>query len=311
MIRKVLLGLLALLIGLFLIVYLVIPGEVIVEKTVLVPTAETNAFKFLTDKAQWTKWWPGEKPSTGNQFVYKQCTYTIQSIKNSGIFLTIKNSNVEMPANLVFAAGSREQVRITIAGSARTGVNPIERAGNYFKSQAVGDNVQEVLDHLKKFLANDNNVYQLDLKLTKVQDSIVLATKIVTSTYPVTATVYNLVNKLRLHIKQQNGIETAPPMLNVNQIAANRFEVMVGIPLKNMIKTGNNIFINKMVLGNIIEAQVKGGTSSIIAGENRLKTYVKDYELISPAMPFESMVTNRDKEPDTAKWITRLYYPIF
>ena len=30
---------------------------------------------------------------------------------------------------------------------------------------------------------------------------------------------------------------------------------------------------------------------------------------MSPAIPFESLITNRLEEPDTSKWVTKIYYP--
>ena len=36
-----------------------------------------------------------------------------------------------------------------------------------------------------------------------------------------------------------------------------------------------------------------------------------DNALSSPAIPFESLVTNRMQEPDTSKWVTKIYYPGF
>jgi hypothetical protein len=41
-----------------------------------------------------------------------------------------------------------------------------------------------------------------------------------------------------------------------------------------------------------------------------MKAYMKDFKLTSPAMPFELLVTNRANEPDTSKWVTKIYYPI-
>ena len=57
--------------------------------------------------------------------------------------------------------------------------------------------------------------------------------------------------------------------------------------------------------------EIKGGIYTITTGEKELANYVIDYKKLSPAVGFQSLVTNRLLEADTAKWITRLYYPIF
>ena len=66
-----------------------------------------------------------------------------------------------------------------------------------------------------------------------------------------------------------------------------------------------------MVLGNILVGEVKGGLSTILNAEKQLANYVFDYGKASPAIPFQSLVTDRSLEADSSKWITRLNYPIF
>jgi hypothetical protein len=65
-----------------------------------------------------------------------------------------------------------------------------------------------------------------------------------------------------------------------------------------------------MVPGKILVAEVKGGEQRVREAAANLQNYVDDYKLKSPAIPFESLVTDRTKETDTSKWITKLYYPI-
>ena len=66
-----------------------------------------------------------------------------------------------------------------------------------------------------------------------------------------------------------------------------------------------------MILGNILEAKVVGGPATIEKGEIAMKNFAKDYGKVSPAIPFQLLVTDRNKEQDTSKWITYLKYPVF
>jgi hypothetical protein len=86
---------------------------------------------------------------------------------------------------------------------------------------------------------------------------------------------------------------------------------MVAIPTKTDLPSEGNFSLKKMVLGNILMAEVKGGMYTILKGEEEMTNYVNDYKKTAPAIPFQSLVTNRLVETDTSKWITRLYYPIF
>ncbi len=62
--------------------------------------------------------------------------------------------------------------------------------------------------------------------------------------------------------------------------------------------------------GNILVTKVKGGTSIAAVAFEQIKKYADDYERHAPAIPFYSLITNRLKEPDTAKWVTKIYFPV-
>ena len=62
--------------------------------------------------------------------------------------------------------------------------------------------------------------------------------------------------------------------------------------------------------GNILITEVKGGSNKINNAYKQIRNYISDYNRIAPAIPFESLVTDRSKEPDSSKWVTRIYYPV-
>ena len=66
-----------------------------------------------------------------------------------------------------------------------------------------------------------------------------------------------------------------------------------------------------MAPGKILVTEVKGGPHAIQVAYAQYEKYLQDYHRISPAIPFESLITERIAEPDTGKWVTRIYYPVF
>jgi hypothetical protein len=44
--------------------------------------------------------------------------------------------------------------------------------------------------------------------------------------------------------------------------------------------------------------------------EKQLENFQKDNRKIVMAMPFQQLVTNRMKEQDTLKWVTRIFLPV-
>jgi len=57
-------------------------------------------------------------------------------------------------------------------------------------------------------------------------------------------------------------------------------------------------------------ADVIGGSYTVEDALKQMKIYMNDYQKRAMALPFQSLVTDRSKQPDTLKWITRIYTPI-
>jgi len=64
------------------------------------------------------------------------------------------------------------------------------------------------------------------------------------------------------------------------------------------------------VNGKMFVAEVAGGSSTIQNGYSALKNYLLDSKRPSPAVPFELLINDRRQITDSAKWQTRLYYPV-
>ncbi len=310
MLKRIFAGFFIVLILVLAAVYLLIPANISINNNITVNTTDAHVFQFLTHQKEWKKWWPGTAASD-LQYQYCGHLYTIKQLNNEDVVLTVSNPGLTLNTQLSFIATDADKVGLNWSSVKTVGLNPIERINTYAKMNRVKKDMNQVLLHFKQFLENDRNVYQIDVRISQVKDSIILTTKTATQHYPKTDEVYQLVDKLQQEIRKQKAAASGPPMLNIHQIELNKYEVMVGIPLARTIKPSGSVFINKMVLGNIMETTVNGGLSTVKNGFDQLEKYKKDHHLISPAMPFESLITDRSKESDTAKWVTKIYYPIF
>jgi hypothetical protein len=106
-------------------------------------------------------------------------------------------------------------------------------------------------------------------------------------------------------------METGFPMLNIYKTDSVNYLTRVAIPVDKKLPSSGNISYKWMLGGgNILVTDVRGGPFSIDSAFQQLEYYVHDYNRTSPAIPFQSLVTDRSKVPDTTKWITRLYYPV-
>ena len=100
--------------------------------------------------------------------------------------------------------------------------------------------------------------------------------------------------------------------MNITKADSFRYQIMVAIPINKSLKSEGDIFIRRMLYnGNLLMTEVRGGRNTINNALVQLTNYVRDHQYTSPAIPYESPVTDRIAEPDTTRWVTRIYYPIF
>jgi hypothetical protein len=100
-------------------------------------------------------------------------------------------------------------------------------------------------------------------------------------------------------------------MLNISTADSINFLTKVAIPVNKRLKDSGKISYRWMLGGGkILVTEIKGGFYSIKKGFTEMDNYVNDYKRIAPAIPFQSLITDRIREPDTTKWITKIFYPV-
>jgi hypothetical protein len=170
--------------------------------------------------------------------------------------------------------------------------------------------MNDVLNALKAFAENQENIYGFKIHQIKVKDSLLVTTSVETREDPGTEKTYELINELKQYIKNNKAGETDYPMMNVHKIGNNKFQLMVAIPVNKEIEERGNIEFKRMVLGNLLVTEVTGGEEKIKKGIMEIENYLLDYNKTSPAIHFQMLVTDRLKQPDSSQWITRIYYPV-
>ncbi len=155
------------------------------------------------------------------------------------------------------------------------------------------------------------NVYGLPILKALVSDSLLIFTEASSKGFPTTEFIYSQIDQLRKYIVDQSAKETGFPMLNINTTDSINYLTKVAIPVNKRLKSSGNISFRWMLGGgNILVTEIKGGPASIDKAFKEMENYVSDYRRTAPAIPFQSLVTDRTKEPDTSKWITKIFYPV-
>jgi hypothetical protein len=288
--------------------YFLIPGEITLSVTSGINANQHPAYRAIITESKWPQWWPGKKDSVysfrGNVYVPAQKLF-------EGVEIIIQTPAYAVNSLLIIHPLSTETSELSWKGSILTGNDPFSRISSYIRAQSIKRDMKTILSELKHFLQKQENLYDISIKSEKVKDTFLVTLKSVREDYPEMSTVYSMIDTLRNYLLVHEARETNAPMLHVQQFDESQFEVMVALPVDRQLPDEPPVFFKRMVAGNILVTEIKGGRLSIYTALNQLENYIDDYKKSSPALPFQSLITNRLKEPDTSKWVTRIYYPIF
>ncbi len=306
--RMVIIGLL--IIAVIGVIYFFIPAKEDFSYESTVNCTEEAATRYLVNKNKWQQWWPGEKKAE-HLYSYKNCEYRITKLLLNGFEVTISNKTDSVAGSLHMLPGDQHSVQLTWVASFARPENFFSRISTYLHQREIRNNIQSLMQDIKKFFDEEKNVYGFSAAVQKVTDEFLITVKQPLNHYPSMSEVYDIINEIKTYISRQGGKEKNPPMLNVYKEGPDAYQLMVAIPTTGQLPGEGKFLFRQMVLGNILVAEVKGGIYSITKAETEMSNYITDHQKSSPAMPYQSLITNRMAEADTAKWITRLYYPVY
>ncbi|MEO7046691.1 MAG: hypothetical protein ABI091_15405 [Ferruginibacter sp.] len=271
----------------------------------------TAASRQIIYKNRWQAWWPGEKIND-SFYSYENYKYRIDKILLDGFRATIFNSNDSLKGFLQFGDYGTDSTQFEWSSYYTYSSNPVKRLQAYFKQKGFQKNIKSLSVSLQKYFDEQKNVYGMKITEEKITQSSLMSMKDTFQHYPSTEEIYNMIKPLEEYVNKVGGKKVGNPMLHIQKTGPANFVAMAAIPTNIVLPSQGRFELKQMVLNSpILVGEVKGGVQTIIDGVNELSNYVIDYHKLSPAISFQSLITNRLSEPDTTKWVTRLYYPVF
>jgi hypothetical protein len=223
----------------------------------------------------------------------------------------VKSNNTIYPTIITLTQFTKDSILVDWSFTYNTSmlINILQIVGE--KEQQVIKAIQAHSNALKQYLQS-RKVYGFKADITVLQDSTLITLKDSSTTFPTTNMVYSNINTLYQYAAANNAVATNAPMFNVQQ-KENTYYWMVAIPISKNLPPYKNIVPKRMLKnGFFIQTDsIFGGTYTIDSLFKNFELYKNDYHLSSPAIPFQSFITDRSKQPDSTKWVTRFYYPIF
>lgn len=290
-------------------VYLFIPSGLTVSSYTVMRTNVSGAFRVISEDTVWGKLQEGREES--RQYHISGKFYNAIALKRGG---TGEGGHETMTGGRVMIRplSTLDSIALQWNWTVMTSWNPVKRIRQYVEVRNIKNDMVSLMSSLKLYLEKKENIYGMNIVNAMSQDSTLIATRIFLPSYPSTAEIYGMVAMLRKYIASQGAAETNHPMLHVwkNREGINCFEAMVAIPVNRRLKGDTRIFLKLFVPYKILMGSVNGGAFTAEHALEQLEQYRRDYQQTPMAIPFQSLVTERDREPDTAKWVTRVILPI-
>ena len=289
-------------------IYVLIPNIIVLKANVGIKAAGAAIHRRLLDKDNMAEWWPGKM--INDSFYFNDFAYKIDKGNITVVPVSIDGDNTVLITSLFLTSIITDSTQLRWVGSVTTPYNPVKRLFTYLKAKKINRDMTAILQKMENFYSKPKNIYGIDIKKTTVVDSLLIVTSANSRGYPAAQVIYNLVNKLKKYAGSNGAKQNGYPMLNISTADSMNFNVKVAIPTDKIIPSSGDILQKSMPGGCIIlYTEVKGGISITTNAFEQMRNYAEDHQLKAPAIPFYSLVTDRVQEPDTSKWITKIYFP--
>lgn len=296
-------------------VYIFIPDQIVISKVEQVESSDRIISEYLRDQNKREQWLPANTSSVRNRdsknLDRRGYEYEFKHGSLSSANVSISKDDLETNSVITWEPVAKSTFKVTWRTAFQASKNPVKRFMQYLEARQLKQHMSLILLNFLTFIVDSKNIYGFDIQRLTVKDTILATSTMVSTTYPETGKIYNLINEVKAYAVKKGSKPVNVPMLNLSKDSKGAYNTMVALPINKNIENSSKILVNHMVAGNILVTEIKGGPGKVAEGFNQMKHYINDFKLISPAMPFESLVTDRSKEPDTTKWITKIYYPIF
>jgi hypothetical protein len=283
-------------------IYIFIPSNIVISKVTTIGCTLGGAYRYLARDNNWGTFW---KEKNDNAY-----GYIITGKLTNGAQILIKKNDFELPSTIELFAKDPDSVVLDWHCSMVSGINPVKRILRYSQAVDIKKNMDAITENLERFLDRPENVYGIKISRSSITDTLLVAARYDTPSYPTTREVYEFLKPVKEYIQSQAAHETGYPMLNISRLNGSLFQTMVAIPVNKDLAGKGAIFSRRMIPGNFMVAEITGGTFTINQALDQMQHYFDDYRKTSMAIPFQTMVTDRITQPDTSKWVTKIFAPV-
>ncbi len=295
-------------------VYIFFPKKLFLSSALSFHANGDGLYRSLAEDINWKKWWPGTVTGTDNnslRFTHDNCDFQVRKLLYSAIQLTLIKNGDSSDGLLRIIRFNNDSIRIELLSELNASPDPFSRVSTYFRGKRIEKTFDDIVSSLSKYASDKRNIYGFNIKNEIVPFQNLVSTKQSFSHYPTTEDVYTMIGRLRNYIDRSGAKELFSPMLNIKKIDSATYTAQAGLPVDRALPDKDDISSKWMMKGgNILAGEVTGGQKQIEEAQRQMELYIMDYQRSIIAIPFQMLITDRSKEPDSTKWVTRIYYPV-
>lgn len=294
-------------------IYFYIPPVITVKASAVIPATRPGLHRLLLNNHKTSEWWQGGTIDEAgkNSLRSGNRTYTFSNNNISLLPVIISSKTLNLQTELYLIAVTDTTVQTEWISSIAASENPIHRVQAFFASGSIQQDMKRILQSLSSYCTSTKNIYGFEVNNMFITDSSFIAISDTGKIYPTTGFIYKLIDRLKIYADQHDAQMTNYPILNIDPVDADGYAVKVAIPVNKVLSPSGRIYPQRMPVNvKILMAEVQGGALTATAAYRQLIQYAYDRHLAIPGKPFYSLVTERRNEPDTSKWVTRIYCPV-
>ncbi len=294
--------------------YVFIPKQIAINHYVTAKTNEKWAFKYLMHANGWKQWWSAgqiHETISDTSFNYKGLGFHIDSLYYNALNIMITDEGRILRSKVNLIEVSKNEVGIAWQCVLNGSNNPLKRLIQYRRAVKIKESMIDILSRYQKWLNVPENIYGFNVQQGKIIDTLLVSTRAFFEKYPSVKQIDSMMQILRHHVNVNGADVVGYPMLNIINDLPKIFNTQVALPINKMIPQTNAIRIKRMFPGNALVTRIKGGPYTIGKAYEACENYRLDFSRSSPAVPFQSLITDRIAIPDTARWETIIYYPVY
>lgn len=300
----------AVIIAAFASVYIFIPAQLNIVQITPINCTVNGAYRVLSSPDKWQHWWPG-KQTNSNTFYYNNGSFSLTQKLLNSIEINIQQKELITTSALHLFPAAGDSTILNWSCNIATGSNPFKRIHHYRQAMALKNNMDSVLGHFKTFAEKKENIYGISFNITMFRDSLLISTKSVQKDYPNVSTIYAQINALKKYSASHQAKQTAPPLMNLTWLNPMGYQLMTALPVDREVPASGQFFNQRIPLNRFWVTRVQGGPASVDHAILQFQLYVQDYKRTVMALPFQQLITDRSVEPDTSRWVTDIYFPLF